>query len=98
MILAGYEDEMKELVRTNPGFKSRIKDYLSFPSYSNEELVEIFKAMAANADFKVSPEAENRLVERMIAEKKERYFGNARTVRNVLDESIDNHSGECRKS
>lgn len=99
LILAGYEDEMKELVRTNPGFKSRIKDYLNFPSYSNEELVEIFKAMAANADFKVSPEAENRLYDRMIAEKKERYFGNARTVRNVLDESIDNHSYniKCKK-
>jgi hypothetical protein len=62
-------------------------------------LVEIFKAMAANADFKVSSEAENRLYERMIAEKKERYFGNARTVRNVLDESIDNHSYniKCKK-
>ena len=41
VILAGYKDEMNELLSANPGFRSRIQFNLEFPDYSREELSEI---------------------------------------------------------
>ena len=33
LIIAGYTNEMKMLIDQNPGFESRIKEYLDFPDY-----------------------------------------------------------------
>jgi hypothetical protein len=40
-ILAGYKDEMKSMLGSNPGLESRIQFTLEFPDYSREELGEI---------------------------------------------------------
>ncbi|MCX4696450.1 AAA family ATPase [Streptomyces sp. NBC_01408] len=41
VILAGYPDEMTELLATNPGLASRFTTRVDFPSYSADELVRI---------------------------------------------------------
>ena len=41
VILAGYKNEMKNMLSANPGFVSRIQFTLEFPDYSREELGEI---------------------------------------------------------
>ncbi|MEV0093668.1 AAA family ATPase [Streptomyces sp. NPDC050738] len=41
VILAGYPDEITELLATNPGLASRFTTHVDFPSYSAEELVRI---------------------------------------------------------
>ncbi|MFF3841281.1 AAA family ATPase [Streptomyces sp. NPDC001930] len=41
VILAGYPDEMAELLSTNPGLTSRFSTRIDFPSYSAEELLRI---------------------------------------------------------
>lgn len=92
LILAGYTDEMKALLEANPGFHSRIKEYLNFPDYSSLELREIFIHMANEKNFVVSAEALDKFDIRMEKERKQHSFGNARTVRNVLDETIDRHA------
>lgn len=92
LILAGYTDEMKELLDANPGFHSRIKEYLDFPNYTMEELKKIFRYMAGEAGFAVNDEAYESFEIRMAKERKLPSFGNARTVRNILDEAIDLHS------
>ena len=92
LILAGYTDEMKYLLNANPGFESRIKEYLDFPDYSSTEMREIFMKMAQENNFVVSNEALESFDERMKKERKLKSFGNARTARNVLDESIDKHA------
>lgn len=44
VILAGYTNEMKELIRTaNPGLKSRFTNYVYFKDYTESELVEILR-------------------------------------------------------
>jgi hypothetical protein len=53
---------------------------------------EIFTMMAHQQNFTVSKEALDNLEVRLDKEKKLKTFGNGRTVRNVLDESIDRHS------
>jgi hypothetical protein len=91
-ILAGYTKDMNALLDSNTGFKSRIKEYLNFPDYSIEDMKEIFTMMAHQQNFTVSKEALDNLEVRLDKEKKLKTFGNGRTVRNVLDESIDRHS------
>lgn len=43
IILAGYTDEMKNLIKLNPGFESRIQFTIDFPDYNEEELFKIFE-------------------------------------------------------
>lgn len=92
LILAGYTNEMQILLNANPGFESRVKEYLDFPDYSAEEMREIFIMMAKQNGFKVAPDALEALDERVAKERRLRSFGNARTARNILDESIDHHA------
>ena len=92
LILAGYTNEMQILLNANPGFESRVKEYLDFPDYSAEEMREIFIMMAKQNGFKVAPDALEALDERVEKERRLRSFGNARTARNILDESIDHHA------
>lgn len=92
LILAGYTGEMQILLNANPGFESRIKEYLNFPDYSAEEMREIFVLMAKQNGFSVAPDALESFDERVAKERRLRSFGNARTARNILDESIDHHS------
>ena len=35
-ILAGYKDEMKQMISSNPGLESRIQFTLEFPDYTRE--------------------------------------------------------------
>ncbi|OKJ75402.1 AAA family ATPase [Streptomyces sp. CB02460] len=47
VVLAGYRDEMSELLATNPGLVSRFNTRVDFPSYSAEELVLIARSVLA---------------------------------------------------
>lgn len=92
LILAGYTEPMAELLSSNPGFRSRIKDYLEFPDYTVDEASVIFKSMANGAGLKVSKEGMEKFRERYKIELHKADFGNARTVRNILDEAISKHA------
>lgn len=92
VILAGYKEPMSAMLDVNPGFKSRVKEYLDFPDYSNEEMFEIFVSMARSKQFAASTDLAQVLCERFDAERSLSSWGNARTARNVLEESIDKHA------
>lgn len=92
VILAGYSEPMSKMLSINPGFKSRIKEYLVFNDYSQPELFEIFKRMAREKGFEVDGKCERPLTLRLGVERALSSWGNARTVRNVLEETIDKHA------
>lgn len=92
LILAGYTNEIKKLIQSNPGFESRIKDFMVFQDYNNEELKEIFVNMARDNNFVVDANALDKLEERFERERNLSSFGNGRTARNILDECIDKHA------
>lgn len=92
VILAGYKNDMKRLLDANEGFKSRIKEYLEFPDYNNEEMKKIFESMAHASGFAVSLGAIENFSVRCEKERKLPSFGNGRTARNILDEAIDRHA------
>lgn len=85
VIMAGYTNEMEDLLKTNPGFDSRIQFKVEFPDYTEEELYEIFKTMAKKEEYKISSNIKQTLIEYFKVEKKNENFGNARTVRNLFE-------------
>ena len=91
VIFAGYTNEMRAMLDSNPGFRSRIKEYLDFPDYNDDELGEIFIKMAKDKGFSVSEDIPS-FFERIKRERTLPSWGNARTVRNILEESIDRHA------
>lgn len=92
IIIAGYKKDMKRLLDENEGFKSRIKEYIEFKDYDLSELKMIFESMAHEAGFVVSADAMENFEIRISKEKALPSFGNGRTVRNVLDETLDHHA------
>lgn len=92
LILAGYDNEMKQLINSNPGIFSRIKHYMWFQNYSIQELQQIFVHMANEGNFCVDETALLRFAERMKIEQGRQNFGNARSVRNCLEKAIDKHA------
>lgn len=92
LILAGYTKEMRELLNQNPGFRSRIDKYVMFPDYSVEEAKEIFVNMAKTKNLTASADAVQAFATKYEASMKERDFGNARTVRNILEKAITIHA------
>ncbi|GAA4298377.1 hypothetical protein GCM10023178_02150 [Actinomadura luteofluorescens] len=88
VIVAGYENQMADLLESNPGLASRFPKVLHFPDYSNEELVEIFTVMSEDAGLILEPGAVEgvRLLLRGIHQ--EARHGNARFMRNILERAV----------
>ncbi|WP_081687265.1 AAA family ATPase [Glycomyces tenuis] len=61
IILAGYRQEINELIATNPGLKSRFSTVVDFPSYSAAELTDIAASVCAAAGDEPSAAAEEAL-------------------------------------
>ena len=85
VIVAGYSDEMRRFVRSNPGLESRFTKFIEFPDYSIDELVSIFDSIAKKNQFTCSPKA-HELVRKTIetAATDHHVSGNARYVRNLF--------------
>lgn len=64
VIMAGYTNEMRELLRANPGLESRIAFILEFPDYSPEELLEIARLYASKRGWRFGRGVEELLLER----------------------------------
>lgn len=90
VIIAGYTNEMKRFIDSNPGLQSRFNRYINFPDYTSKELVRIFHMYMKKNQYTISDEADDILKEKLeyAVEHKDRNFGNARYVRNVFEKSI----------
>ena len=90
VIAAGYKDKMDSFLAVNAGLASRFTHKLHIDDYNEDELLAIFKKMAAKEQYTLSPAAEFKLMDlicRMVVTKNDS-FGNAREMRNLLDETI----------
>ncbi len=90
VIAAGYKDDMETFLTVNPGLASRFSHKMHIDDYNEDELLAIYKKMASKDNYRLSPEAEFKLMDlicRMVVSKNES-FGNAREMRNMLDDTI----------
>ncbi|MBN1522988.1 MAG: AAA family ATPase [Spirochaetales bacterium] len=99
VIVAGYPDEMKDFIESNPGLKSRFSRYFYFKDYKPEELIKIFEIFCKNAAYKITKTAKSKLLEllKTLYLKKDRMFGNGRLVRNIFEKVIENQANRLVK-
>ena len=100
VIAAGYPHEMTEFLASNSGFRSRFGETIHFEDYGPAELVQIFEKFAAGADYVLVADAREeleRVMERLHAAR-DRYFGNARTARNLFDDVVAHQAERLLKS
>ena len=91
-ILAGYKDEMQDMISINPGLKSRIQFTLDFPDYTREELQEIALAFLNKKKYDIEDDALDRILDITEYFRKKPNFANARTIRNIIDQVIMNQN------
>ena len=91
VIVAGYTDEMREFIYSNPGLKSRFNKFIEFPDYSGDEMIKIFDLMCVSQDYVLNKEATDYVAEHLrdLAENHEEHFANAREVRNYFERCIE---------
>ena len=85
IILAGYTEEMKELIKRNPGFESRIQFTINFPDYTSEELLEIFNGLCRKEKYRLSKGCNEILLQHFEEARHGKSFGNGRYVRNIFE-------------
>ncbi len=92
VIVAGYPNEMRNFLDSNPGLQSRFTNFFMFEDYTPEEMLEITKVLSEKSGYKLDDAAFAHLTEvfRGIYDNRDQNFGNARTVRNVLYKAIGN--------
>lgn len=88
VILAGYTKEMQNLLKLNPGLKSRINLDIEFEDYKDYELLEIAKSMANTDYYKFNEEGEKAFLEKIKIEQVDENFANARVARNIIESAI----------
>ena len=94
VILAGYTNDMRRFIESNPGLQSRFNRYIEFPDYSAEELFQIFESSTKKYDYKLTDAATLAIKEVLIkaVEVKDKHFGNGRYVRNLFERVIEHQA------
>ncbi|NWN97249.1 MAG: AAA family ATPase [Bacillus sp. (in: Bacteria)] len=95
IILAGYPNEMEQLLESNPGLKSRFKKFFHFEDYSAEELIAIMKLFAKSYAYELDKDAVQ-LLQHELSIKKPK--GNGRFAENLIHEAIQQQSLRLMKT
>ncbi|MEO5746048.1 MAG: AAA family ATPase, partial [Terracoccus sp.] len=92
VIVAGYPDPMVAFIAQNPGLASRFTTTIEFDDYTDDELVEILRSIAAASDYELTPEAEKRVRMTLEATVRGPAFGNGRFSRNQFEHAVGRHA------
>lgn len=97
VILAGYEEEMDNLLSLNPGLRSRFPNRFVFKIFSLEELQTMTQMRASNDGFTFTDDAWCKICDliRKDYDTKDKGWGNGRYVTNLLNFTYLNHAQRC---
>jgi stage V sporulation protein K len=87
VIVAGYPNEMRRFISSNPGLASRFTKTIEFPPYQPQEMCDIFKGMAEHQDFQLPNGFEAKLRPWIEDNAKREEWGNAREMRTLLEKA-----------
>lgn len=90
VIVAGYPHNMHQFIESNPGFKSRFDKTFLFEDYTPIDLMTIAQNLLKHEGLKPSPAAHEHMMNYLTAlyDKRDKHFGNARTVRQMVGEAV----------
>lgn len=94
VILAGYQEDMKQLINSNPGLKSRFSRFVDFKDYTADELVSVFGTFVVSRDFKTSLGFDRKLRESIAPKLSQTIngFGNGRAMRNLFEKVYERYA------
>ena len=95
VLLLGYEDQMKEMLRkVNPGLSRRfpVENAFIFEDYNDEQLLSILNHKLANQGLAASDEAKDTAIDVLAKLRRRPNFGNAGEVENLLSRAKDSYS------
>jgi SpoVK/Ycf46/Vps4 family AAA+-type ATPase len=100
VIVAGYPDLMKNLLKSNPGLQSRFNTFINFEDYNSNELLEIFMSLCKQHNYIVETNAIDTLTEIFedIYSQTDESYANARTVRNFFEKTIKRQANRLANS
>jgi SpoVK/Ycf46/Vps4 family AAA+-type ATPase len=85
VIVAGYPNEMRRFIDSNPGLASRFTKTIEFPAYSADELAAIMRLMAKQQNYALPDELEAKLRPWIENRMRGESWGNAREMRTLLE-------------
>jgi stage V sporulation protein K len=85
VIVAGYPNEMRRFIASNPGLESRFTKTIDFPPYDAEELVAITRLMVRQQGYELPDEALAKVKPWIEARRKAESWGNARSIRSLVE-------------
>ncbi|MFZ9779892.1 MAG: AAA family ATPase [Ilumatobacteraceae bacterium] len=92
VVAAGYPVEMQQFLDANPGLRSRFDIVIDFPDYASNELESILDIYLDEHEFRVTPEAREKIRTYIASLSRGRGFGNGRAMRNFFNEMMRIHS------
>jgi hypothetical protein len=94
VIVAGYPDEMSRFLESNPGLASRFSRRFSFDDFSPDELEAIFMRFVSETGMNITDSglAKLRVYLRVAFDRRDKYFGNGRLVRNLFERALENQA------
>jgi stage V sporulation protein K len=87
VIVAGYPNEMRRFIDTNPGLAGRFTKTIDFPRYSPDELCVILRRMAVRQHFTLPDGFEGRIKPWIAERSRADDWANAREMRTLLEKA-----------
>lgn len=88
VVMAGYPDEMEDLIAANPGLRSRFPKVIHFPDYTTVELLAIIDSLGDKGGYRLDDSARAAATAWLDAAPRDRGFGNGRTARNLFEHAV----------
>jgi AAA lid domain len=94
VVVAGYTGNMQEFINSNPGLRSRFDKYFLFEDYSVEDMHTIASSLFSKEGVQPDEAAMQHLKNyfAFLHSNRDKHFGNARTVRQIVGESVRNQN------
>lgn len=97
VVIAGYEEEIQQFLESNPGLKSRFNQSFKLEDYTPEEMKQIAVKIYKEKERVVLPNGLELLLQEFtrLWRKRDKFFANARTVRNLVEKSLQQQAERC---